>query len=189
MIQIVKHNLRATVTLIGTNESSTRRSCGFRKSCGYSRLIGHNARKIDSRRIFLGFLPISQACKKRISPVKISATPDARVRNTGNARMYTCARVLTHLALHARKYPRYGRNNDRDVTPDKCCARRRTHTRFFPPRSRRLWRQVGSDVTRSAMLFFVPRQVGLPGAKRRLTNGGDSISRSRMPVTTSSKHR
>lgn len=39
--------------------------------------------------------------KKRISPVKISATADARVRNTGNARarMYACVGAREYLRI------------------------------------------------------------------------------------------
>lgn len=73
------------------------------------------------------------ACKKTHIPREnLGYGRCARKKYGKRARAYVCmrgcARVLTHFALHARKYPRYGHNNDRDVTPDKCCARR-THTR------------------------------------------------------------
>lgn len=52
--------------------------------------------------------------------MKISVTPDARVKKYGKrARARARVYVHTHLA-RTRKYPRYGCNNDRDVTSDKC---------------------------------------------------------------------
>lgn len=87
-----------------------------------------------TRRTFLGSLPVcnEQRKKRIISPVKISVTLDACVKKYGKrarARVYVCVCIRTHLARIS--ITRYGCNNDRDVTSDKCARRPHASMLFF----------------------------------------------------------
>jgi len=104
------------------------------------------------QRIFLGFLPLyynGRAKKTAYPPWKSHLRPMHAVRNTGNARARTW--TSTHLTLHARKYPYYGGNNDRDITPDKC-----TRERTFFRVGRGVYGDRWNPSTRGCFALLVP---------------------------------
>jgi len=124
---------------------------GFWKSCGYSCQIGHNGKKERFKESFsVSCLFITTGVQKKPHiPRENLIYPMHAVRNTGNARARTW--TSTHLTLHARKYPYYGGNNDRDITPDKC-----TRERTFFRVGRGVYGDRWNPSTRGCFVLLVP---------------------------------